>query len=221
MQKFKLTMWDFFWWTISIIKSLFSKSDPDLCPRRTKKTTSFACKYKYTHKHFPQWPYPLSVHWQDRMLSACILFSRAFGKDADKQNVLYLLIGSADWLSWKHSRVPTGFIFSQLLRWGPSSLPHSTLTVFLWGSECKAITHWRVCLNHTEWLWILNAGLRPTEKQAHGTDSVSGVLIWFFNYFFFTNNPGYTLFVKERCIVGNTVPQLLEPWQKHTYIYTV
>lgn len=61
-----------------------------------------------------------------------------------------------------------------------SGFSHNTLTVFLLGSECKAITHWRVCLNHTEWLWILNVGLGPTEKQAHGRDSVSWVLIWFF-----------------------------------------
>lgn len=62
----------------------------------------------------------------------------------------------------------------------PPSLPHNTLTVFLLGSECKAITHWRVCLNHTEWLWILNVGLGPTEEQAHGRDSLSWVLILFF-----------------------------------------
>lgn len=63
---------------------------------------------------------------------------------------------------------------------GPQSHPHNTCTVFLLGSECKAITHWRVCLNHTEWLWILNVGLEPTEEQAHGRDKVSWVLIWFF-----------------------------------------
>lgn len=64
--------------------------------------------------------------------------------------------------------------------------------MFLLGSECKAITHWRVCLNHTEWLWILNAGLRPTEKQAHGGDSVSWVLIWFLIFFFFFGNRLWT-----------------------------
>lgn len=64
----------------------------------------------------------------------------------------------------------------------PSRL-HNILAVFLLGSKCKAITHWRVCLNHTEWLWILNAGLGPTEKQAHGRDSVSWVLIWFLTFF--------------------------------------
>lgn len=79
----------------------------------------------------------------------------------------------------------------------PPSLPHNTLTVFLLGSECKAITHWRVCLNHTEWLWILNAGLGPTEEQAHGRDSVSWVLIWLKNILFFPpflqNSSGNTL----------------------------
>lgn len=63
---------------------------------------------------------------------------------------------------------------------GPQSHPHNTCTVFLLGSECKAITHWRVCLNHTEWLWILNVGLEPTEERAHGRHTVSWVLIWFF-----------------------------------------
>lgn len=43
--------------------------------------------------------------------------------------------------------------------------------VFLLKSECKAIPHWRVCLNHIEWLWILNVGLRPTVKQAYRDDS--------------------------------------------------
>lgn len=122
-----------------------------------------------TRHHFISLPHLFQKHPESTLINKmyCIYW-------------LDLLIGCPGSAVW-YQQVSDFLICSS----GPPSLPHNTLTVFLLGSECKAITHWRVCLNHTEWLWILNAGLGPTEKQAHGRDSVSWVLIWFFFNSFF------------------------------------
>lgn len=99
---------------------------------------------------------------------------------------------SIDWMYWSVVKVAWSWSnrFCIILFLVADLPPHNTFAAFLFGSECKAITHWRVCLNHTEWLWILNVGLRPSEKQAHGGDSLSSLLIWFF---FFLNSFGNKL----------------------------
>lgn len=81
------------------------------------------------------------------------------------------------WLDvWFSSLCPNTF---QIVSFVAASTAAPHRCVLLLKSEYKAITHWRVCLNHTEWLWILNVRLRPT----HRGNSVGEVLIRF--YFIF------------------------------------
>lgn len=145
--------------------------------------------HKYTFHSSLAYSRPIYSYLGSRIRQRFITVKHLFSKKHSEKNKTktkrYQLVVSTDWLSGKHGLVPTGLGFSRLYQRPPNLPPHNTLTVFLLGSECKAITHWRVCLNHTEWLWILNAGLGPTETQAHGGDSVSGVLIWFLNLDFF------------------------------------
>lgn len=189
--------------------------DDKLCSRQIWWT--LLCVNTHKHTFHSSLAYYQSSHIRQRFITMKHPFSK---KDAEKTNKtkLYLSVVSTDWLPGKHGLVPTGLGFSHLYQRPPNLPPHNTLTVFLLGSECKAITHWRVCLNHTEWLWILNAGLGPTEKQAHGGDSVSGVLIWFLNFdffVFFTHGSGNTLLTgKSHCSCSRPS---MPPQQEHIF----
>lgn len=140
---------------------------------------------------FPQLLHLLLEQLQDNTLLACVIFSESIQGRClvNKMFSIYwsdVLIGCQGSLVLEQ-QILYYFISSSR----PSSSQH--LCCVLLGSECKAITHWRVCLNHTEWLWILNVGLRPSEKQAHGGDSLSSLLIWFF----FLNSFGNKLLTRR------------------------
>lgn len=124
-----------------------------------------------------------TFHWSLHSLNSWkntlwdnIIFSKRT-ELCDKQMVI-----SIDWMviHWALP-LPTGFGFSHLLRWAPC-LSHNSHAVFLLASKCNA-THWRVCLDHTEWLWILNTGLEASEREAQGSSTVSWVLIWFIFFY--------------------------------------
>lgn len=136
-----------------------------------------------THTNTASTPYLLSQQLEGSFLSACIIFSKESKEHVDKQNILYLLIGSSDWLSRQHGPAPTGFRFSHL--WQQASKPSSQ------HPHCVSVGIRMQSYYTLEGLsqshrMAMNFKCRIRAYREAGTwEGVSWVLIWFFNFFFF------------------------------------